>query len=36
MVFRPKTVRSVIFRIDSAQGRNAGLAEILVYGMMAR
>jgi hypothetical protein len=35
-VFRPKTVRSVIFRIDSTQGRNAGLAEILVFGTMAR
>lgn len=30
--FPPKHVRWMVFRIDSAQGRNAGLAEILVYG----
>ena len=35
-VFRPKTVRTLIFRIDRAQGRNAGLAEIVVYGAVAK
>ena len=31
-VFPPKTVRTVMFRIDRAQGRRAGLTEIMVYG----
>jgi hypothetical protein len=31
-VFPAKTVRSTMFRIDRAQGRSAGLAEIMVYG----
>jgi len=31
-VFPPKTVRSIMFRIDRAQGRSAGMAEIMVYG----
>jgi hypothetical protein len=34
ITFPPKTVRSVIFRIDQAQGVNAGLAEIMVYGTL--
>jgi hypothetical protein len=32
--FQAKTVRSVVFRIDRAQGPNAGLAEIMVFGTM--
>jgi hypothetical protein len=32
--FPAKTVRSVIFRIDRAQGRNAGLSEIMVFGTL--
>lgn len=31
--FPAKRVRWVMFRIDSSQGANAGLAEIMVYGM---
>ncbi|MGD0777624.1 MAG: hypothetical protein ABSC05_32940 [Candidatus Solibacter sp.] len=34
VVFAPKTVRSVTFRIDQAQGRNAGLDEIMVMGTL--
>ena len=34
IVFAPKTIRSVTFRIDRAQGRNAGLEEIMVMGTM--
>jgi hypothetical protein len=30
--FSPKTVQWLIFRIESAKGNNAGLAEIMVYG----
>jgi hypothetical protein len=30
--FPPKTVQWMRFRIDSAQGKNEGLAEIMVYG----
>jgi hypothetical protein len=30
--FPPKTVQWIRFRIDSAQGKNEGLAEIMVYG----
>ena len=32
--FPAKTVRSVVFRIDQAQGANAGLAEIMVLGTL--
>jgi hypothetical protein len=32
--FPPKTVRSVTFRIDHAQGPNAGLDEIMVMGAL--
>lgn len=32
--FPPKKVRSVTFRIDQAQGPNAGLDEIMVLGML--
>jgi hypothetical protein len=32
--FAPKTIRSVTFRIDQAQGRNAGLDEIMVIGTL--
>ena len=32
VVFAPKTIQSVTFRIDHVQGRNAGLAEIMVIG----
>jgi hypothetical protein len=34
VVFAPKTIRSVTFRIDQAQGRNAGLEEIMVMGTL--
>ena len=34
VVFPPKTIRSVTFRIDRAQGRNAGLGEIMVMGTL--
>ena len=34
VTFPAKTVRSVVFRIDQAQGLNAGLAEIMVFGAM--
>jgi hypothetical protein len=34
ITFPAKTVRSVVFRIDQAQGVNAGLAEIMVFGAM--
>lgn len=34
--FAPKEVNSVTFRIDSAQGRNPGLAEIVVRGTLNR
>jgi hypothetical protein len=34
VVFPPKTIRSVTFRIDRAQGRNAGLGEIMVIGTL--
>jgi hypothetical protein len=30
--FPPKTAQWIRFRIDSAQGKNEGLAEIVVYG----
>ena len=32
--FAPKTVRSVTFRIDHAQGPSAGLDEIMVMGTL--
>jgi hypothetical protein len=32
--FPPKTVRSLVLRIDSVEGRSAGLAEIMVFGTM--
>ena len=34
VTFTPKTIRSVTFRIDRAQGRNAGLGEIMVMGWL--
>jgi hypothetical protein len=34
VMFAPKTIRSVTFRIDQAQGRNAGLDEIMVIGTL--
>jgi hypothetical protein len=34
VVFAPRTIRSVTFRIDRAQGRNAGLGEIMVIGTL--
>jgi hypothetical protein len=34
VTFPPKTIRSVTFRIDQAQGRNAGLDEIMVVGTL--
>jgi hypothetical protein len=34
IAFPAKTVRSVIFQIDQAQGLNAGLAEIMVLGTL--
>ena len=34
--FAPKTVSWVTFRIDSTQGNNAGLAEIMVRGILNR
>ena len=34
VVFPPKTIHSVTFRIDRAQGRNAGLGEIMVIGTL--
>jgi hypothetical protein len=34
VIFAPKTIRSVTFRIDQAQGRNAGLDEIMVMGTL--
>jgi hypothetical protein len=34
IAFPAKTVRSVVFRIDHAQGLNAGLAEIMVFGTL--
>jgi hypothetical protein len=34
VVFPPKIIRSVTFRIDQAQGRNAGLDEIMVIGTL--
>ena len=34
VVFPPKVVRSVTFRIDQAQGTNAGLDEIMVIGTL--
>jgi hypothetical protein len=34
ITFPAKTVRSVTFRIDRAQGLNAGLAEIMVFGTL--
>jgi hypothetical protein len=30
--FPTKTVQWIRFRIDSAQGKNEGLAEIMIYG----
>jgi hypothetical protein len=32
VTFAPKTVHWVLFRIDRAEGRHAGLAEIMVFG----
>ncbi len=32
--FAPKAVQSIMFRLDSVEGKNAGLAEIMVYGTM--
>jgi hypothetical protein len=34
VTFPAKSVRSVVFRIDQAQGANAGLAEIMVFGTL--
>jgi hypothetical protein len=34
VMFAPKTIRSVTFRIDQAQGRNSGLDEIMVLGTL--
>ena len=34
IAFPAKTARSVVFRIDQAQGMNAGLAEIMVFGTL--
>jgi hypothetical protein len=34
VVFAPKIIRSVTFRIDQAQGRNVGLDEIMVIGTL--
>jgi hypothetical protein len=34
IIFSPKIIRSVTFRIDQAQGRNAGLEEIMVIGTL--
>jgi hypothetical protein len=34
--FPPRTIRSLTFRIDSAQGGETGLAEIMVMGSRAR
>ena len=34
VVFAPKTIHTVTFRIDQAQGRNAGLGEIMVVGTL--
>jgi hypothetical protein len=34
IAFPARTVRSVVFRIDRAQGSNAGLAEIMVFGTL--
>jgi hypothetical protein len=34
VVFAPKRIQSVTFRIDQAQGLNAGLAEIMVIGTL--
>ena len=34
VVFAPKTIQSVTFRIDRFQGRAAGLAEIMVIGTL--
>jgi hypothetical protein len=34
IIFVPKTIRSVTFRIDQAQGHNAGLDEIMVLGIL--
>jgi hypothetical protein len=36
IAFPPKTIRSVTFRIDRAQGEAAGLAEIMVIGSVDR
>jgi hypothetical protein len=34
VIFAPKTMHSLTFRIDRAQGRNAGLGEIMVIGTL--
>jgi hypothetical protein len=34
VIFGPKIIRSVTFRIDQAQGSNAGLDEIMVMGIL--
>ncbi len=34
VVFPAKTIRSITFRIDQVQGRNAGLGEIMVIGTL--
>ncbi len=34
VIFTPKTIRSVTFRIDQVQGHNAGLDEIMVLGTL--
>jgi hypothetical protein len=34
VIFAPKSIHSVTFRIDQAQGRNAGLDEIMVIGTL--
>mgnify|MGYP000039621727 CR=1 FL=1 len=36
VTFAPKTVRWVVLRIESVQGRNAGLVEFAVYGDLSR
>jgi hypothetical protein len=34
IIFAPKIIHSVTFRVDQAQGRNAGLEEIMVIGSL--
>jgi hypothetical protein len=34
VIFAPKTIHSVTYRIDQAQGQNAGLGEIMIIGTL--